>query len=104
VGAPAAVLILTEATEADTQGQAQGAIETGRTAATAVSAAAAGALFAVGPVIPFVLAASCAVVACGFVAWLWRDVEGRTATATAEGVQAARRSVDTVGGQTDQTR
>jgi len=100
VGAPAAVLILTEATEADTQGQAQGAIETGRTAATAVSAAAAGTLFAVGPVIPFVLAASCAVVACGFVAWLWRDVEGRSATATAEGVQAARRSVDTVNGET----
>ena len=100
VGAPAAVLILTEATEAETQGQAQGAIETGRTAATAVSAAAAGALFAVDPVIPFVLAASCAVVACGFVAWLWRGVEGRSATVATEAAQAAGHSVDTVGGET----
>ncbi|MGD0343953.1 MAG: hypothetical protein ABSB55_03215 [Acidimicrobiales bacterium] len=94
------MLILTEASGAETQGQAQGAIGTGRTAATALSAAATGALFVVGPVIPFVLAASCAVVVCGFVAWLWRDVEGRSATVVTEVAQAAGHSVDTVCGET----
>ncbi|MFZ0058586.1 MAG: MFS transporter [Acidimicrobiales bacterium] len=84
VGAPAAVLILTEATPSEAQGQAQGAIETGRTAATAVSAAAAGALFAVDPIIPFTLAATVAVGACGFIAWSWRDVAARPGRARAE--------------------
>ena len=42
IGAPAAVLILTEATSQSAQGEAQGLLETGRTAATVVSAAAAG--------------------------------------------------------------
>ncbi|MGP8163768.1 MAG: MFS transporter [Acidimicrobiales bacterium] len=84
VGAPAAVLILTEATRSEAQGQAQGAIETGRTAATAVSAAAAGALFAVDPIIPFTLAATVAVGACGFIAWSWRDVAARPGRARAE--------------------
>ena len=84
VGAPAAVLILTEATPSEAQGQAQGAIETGRTAATAVSAAAAGALFAVDPIIPFTLAATVAVGVCGFIAWSWRDVAARPGRARAE--------------------
>jgi DHA1 family multidrug resistance protein-like MFS transporter len=84
VGAPAAVLILTEATRSEAQGQAQGAIETGRTAATAVSAAAAGALFAVDPIIPFTLAATVAVGACGFIAWSWRDVAARPGRARTE--------------------
>ena len=77
IGAPAAVLILTESTSSDAQGEAQGALETGRTAATAASAAASGALFAVDPAVPFTLAAALSVLACAAMAWTWRKTPSR---------------------------
>ena len=79
IGAPAAVLILTDATSTDAQGEAQGALETGRTAATAASAAASGALFAVDPRLPFTLAAALSLVACVAMAWAWRTTPSRPA-------------------------
>ncbi len=77
IGAPAAVLILTEATSQSAQGEAQGLLETGRTAATAVSAAAAGALFAIDPRIPFTLAAGLSLIGCAAMAWVWRGAAQR---------------------------
>ena len=86
IGAPAAVLILTEATPSDLLGGAQGLLETGRTAATAASAGAAGALFAIDPVIPFTLAAGLSAAGCLVMAWVWRRVPGRAAATGSGGV------------------
>jgi MFS transporter, DHA1 family, multidrug resistance protein len=77
IGAPAAVLILTDATTRDAQGEAQGLLETGRTAATALSAAASGALFAIDPRIPFTTAAALAIVGCIAMGWVWRGLRVR---------------------------
>jgi MFS family permease len=77
IGAPAAVLILTEATSRGAQGEAQGMLETGRTAATAASAAAAGALFAIDPRLPFGLASGLSLCGCGAMLWVWRNVASR---------------------------
>ena len=91
IGAPAAVLILTDATSQAAQGEAQGLLETGRTAATAVSAAAAGALFAIDPRVPFTLAAALSLVGCVAMAWMWRSAPQRLsprAEPTGEAVSA----------------
>jgi MFS transporter, DHA1 family, multidrug resistance protein len=77
IGAPAAVLILTDATPAAAQGEAQGALGAGRTAATAAAAGAAGALFGLDPAIPFTLIAFLTIVACLAMAWMWRGIPGR---------------------------
>ncbi|MGA8296560.1 MAG: MFS transporter [Acidimicrobiales bacterium] len=93
IGAPAAVLILTDATSQSAQGEAQGMLETGRTAATAVSAAAAGALFAIDPRIPFTLAAALSVFGCVAMARVWRNIPKRPQapeTSASDGSDAAR--------------
>jgi DHA1 family multidrug resistance protein-like MFS transporter len=85
IGTPAAVLVLTRSVPASAQGEAQGSVETARMAATAVAAAASGALFGIDPVVPFVLAAGVTVLAMGGIAVAWRrlppsaPVEGTTA-------------------------
>jgi MFS family permease len=79
IGAPAAVLVLAETVPPTRQGAAQGALETARTATTAAAAALSGALFGVAPGLPFVLAASLALLACGFIWWAWRGLAHRDA-------------------------
>lgn len=78
IGAPPAVLILSEAASGDRQGAAQGVVETARTAATAVAAAASGALFGIGTRLPFDVAAGLVLVAAVVVAWCWRHLPGRS--------------------------
>ena len=77
IGSPAAVLVLTEHVPAEVQGEAQGAVETARTAATALAAAASGALFGVDPALPFVVVAGVVTLACAVIARSWRTVPGR---------------------------
>jgi len=77
VGGPPAVLILAESVPPGSQGAAQGVVETARTAATAVAAAASGALFGISPELPFALAAALVVGACLLVWWAWRNLPGR---------------------------
>ena len=79
VGAPPALLILTEAVRGDRQGAAQGVVETARTATTAVAAAASGALFGMSTPLPFDVAAMLVTVACAAIAWWWRALPGRAA-------------------------
>jgi MFS transporter, DHA1 family, multidrug resistance protein len=77
ISGPAAVLVVTETTPAGMQGQAQGAIETARTAATAVGAAAGGALFGIATILPFAVASGIVFAFVVGIAWCWRDIPGR---------------------------
>jgi MFS family permease len=72
VGSPAALLVLVRSVPPTVQGEAQGSVETARTAATALAAAVSGALFGFDPVAPFALGTALVVVAAGGVAWSWR--------------------------------
>lgn len=83
IGTPAAVLVLTRSVPASAQGGAQGSVETARMAATALAAAASGALFGVDPVLPFALTAGVTVVAMGGVAFAWRALPARDEPASA---------------------
>ncbi len=80
---PSAQSLLTQTVGPADYGQAQGLFLTGQTAMTALSAVAAGALFAVGPAVPFVVMAC---VCAGLVvaaAVAWAPVGGRVVPATA---------------------
>jgi MFS family permease len=79
ISGPAAVLIVTETTPSGLQGQAQGAIETARTAATAVGATAGGALFGVASILPFAAASGVVIALVIGIAWCWRDLPERVA-------------------------
>lgn len=79
VGTPAAVLVLTRSVPSSAQGEAQGSVETARMAATALAAAASGALFGVDPIVPFALTAAITIVATGGVAVAWRHLPRRDA-------------------------
>jgi DHA1 family multidrug resistance protein-like MFS transporter len=74
IGTPAAVLVLTRSVPPANQGEAQGSVETARMAATALAAAASGALFGVNPLLPFVITAGVAGCAGVAVAIAWRKV------------------------------
>jgi DHA1 family multidrug resistance protein-like MFS transporter len=77
VGSPATVLIVSEAVPSQSQGEAQGALESARTGATALSAAVSGALFGVNRAIPFVVGSAVVFASLGAIARLWRQVPGR---------------------------
>lgn len=92
VGTPPALLILTETTPPAIQGEAQGAVETARTAAMAAAAAVAGALFGIDPLVPFALASGIGVVGAAAVVFLWRQLPARGVPAAgAEALLAAER-------------
>ncbi len=84
LGTPAAILVLSEAVPTAEQGSAQGAVETARTAATALAAAVGGALFSLGVAVPYLVGAGVVVALAGAVAYLWRDVPGRVVAGTPE--------------------
>ncbi|MCU1494153.1 MAG: putative e Multidrug resistance protein 2 (Multidrug-efflux transporter 2) [Acidimicrobiaceae bacterium] len=74
VGTPAAVLVLTRSVPASAQGEAQGSVETARMAATALAAAASGALFGVDPLLPFMITAVVVLLASIGIAVAWRSL------------------------------
>lgn len=84
---PAAQSLLTQFASSGELGRVQGMYATSQTAATAIAAAAAGALFALAAWVPFVVAAACAGVLLAAVAVVWRPVPGRVSHAgtTADG-------------------
>ncbi len=93
VGTPAAVLVLTRTVPAQSQGAAQGSVETARTAATALAAAGSGALFGIDPVVPFAAVAVVVVVSCAGIARAWRALPGEvSATAAPAGAERPGRS------------
>lgn len=74
---PALQSLLTQGSEPSEVGRIQGMFGTTQTALTAVSAALAGAAFAVGPWLPFVSAAALTSAALVAAALVWRGVPGR---------------------------
>lgn len=76
---PAVQSLLTERARPEEVGRIQGLFATGQTACTALSAAGAGAAFALAPWLPFVGVAAVAGLAIATAAWLWRAVPGRVA-------------------------
>lgn len=74
---PAAQSLLADAIGPSRLGQAQGAVATSQTAATALAAAAAGALFATTTWLPFVLAALLTTAVAVAATHAWRNTEGR---------------------------
>lgn len=74
---PALQSLLTQGSEPSEVGRIQGMFGTTQTALTAVSAAVAGAAFAVGPWLPFVSAAALTSAALVAAALVWRGVPGR---------------------------
>jgi MFS family permease len=87
---PAAVTVLSEAVPADAQGEAQGTAETARTAAAALAALVSGALFGIGPAVPFVACALVLVVGCGVITLSWRNGWSHPSTRLAARPQAER--------------
>lgn len=78
-------------------GRAQGAVSSAQTAATAVAAAVAGALFSFGAWLPFELVAASILGCMGIIALLWRNVPGRgPAPGWGESALATLRSVERV--------
>ncbi len=73
---PAAQSLLGEGTAPERHGHAQGLFAASQTGMTAVSAAAAGALFGVAPWVPFVSAAAVCTLFVALVAVCWRGVPG----------------------------
>jgi len=80
---PCAQSILTEGAGPREVGRRQGAFSTAQTAAMAVSTMASGALFGVGPAVPFVTMACVSIAAVCFVPFLWRRVPGRVGAGVA---------------------
>jgi len=80
---PSAQSILTEGANPREIGRRQGAFSTAQTGAMAVSAMLSGALFEVGPAVPFVSMAIVATALVIAVPILWRRIPGRVSTATA---------------------
>jgi MFS family permease len=74
---PACQSLLGEGTSAERHGHAQGLFAASQTGTTALSAAAAGALFSIGPWVPFVLVAACCAALSAVVVAIWRRVPGR---------------------------
>ncbi|HVC14420.1 MAG TPA: MFS transporter [Acidimicrobiales bacterium] len=74
---PATQSLLGEGTPSERHGHVQGLFAASQTGATAVAAAASGALFGVAPWLPFELVAGCCAVILTFVALAWRGVPGR---------------------------
>ncbi len=73
---PAVQSLLTEQVAPARAGWAQGLFATSQTAATGVAAVAGGALFALGPFVPFTATALVAGSAVGLLPWLWAEVGG----------------------------
>ncbi len=73
---PASVLVLSESVPSERQGEAQGAVETARTAAAAFGAAVSGALFGISVVVPFAAMAAVMALASVIVVRAWRNVPG----------------------------
>lgn len=69
---PAAQALLADSVPTAAIGRAQGMFTASQTAATAIAAAAGGALFAVGPAVPFVATSVVCVVLLVSLGWLWR--------------------------------
>ena len=82
---PAVQSLLTEGSAPSEVGRIQGMFATSQTACTAVSAAAAGAAFAIASWLPFVTVASIVFVALMVVAAIWRTVPGRVHRSTVAG-------------------
>jgi len=78
---PATQSLLGEGTTPERHGHAQGLFAASQTGATALSAAAAGGLFAAAPWLPFDTAAALSFLIIGMVALSWRAVPGRVGTA-----------------------
>jgi DHA1 family multidrug resistance protein-like MFS transporter len=76
---PAVQSLLTQGTRPSEVGRVQGSFATSQTACTAVSAAGAGAAFAVAIWLPFVTVAAAVTVALVAAAFTWRSVPGRVA-------------------------
>ncbi len=76
VGYPAVMAQLTHSVDPSVQGEAQGFAAAAQTAAIALAALGAGALFGIHPWVPFVTAAGAMVVLAGGVGLLWRGVPG----------------------------
>lgn len=74
---PACQSLLGEGTSPERHGHAQGMFAASQTGTTAASAAAAGALFSIGPWVPFVLVAACCAALSVVVVVIWRRVPGR---------------------------
>jgi len=77
VAYPAAQSLLTQDVRRAHMGTAQGLFASSQTGATAVSAAAGGALFAIAPWVPFVATAAVAAGALACLPLVWRSVVGR---------------------------
>ena len=73
-GGPAAMVLIARSIAPSQQGAAQGTVETAQVAATAIAAAATGALFGVDPIAPFVGASALSFVCVVVMARAWRAV------------------------------
>jgi DHA1 family multidrug resistance protein-like MFS transporter len=80
---PAAQSVLTEGADPRAVGRRQGVFAASQTGALAISAAVAGALFEVGPAVPFVAMAIASVAIVSVVPLAWRRVPGRVASSEA---------------------
>ena len=89
---PAVQSLLTQGSAPEEVGRIQGMFGTGQTACTAISAAAAGAAFAVAAWLPFVTVAALVFIALAAAGLIWRKVPGRvgpTGTRPSYGLAAA---------------
>ncbi len=77
---PAAQALLSDSVPAAAVGRAQGLFTASQTAATAIAAAAGGALFAVGPAVPFVATSVVCLLLLGTLPVMWRSGDVRTAS------------------------
>ena len=89
--------LLTQGSEPSQVGRIQGLFGTTQTACTAVSAAAAGASFAVARWLPFVTASAITAVALVATAVVWRTVPGHVHPELAPVDVEGRRSTESVG-------
>jgi MFS family permease len=72
-GGPAALVLIARSISPSEQGAAQGTVETAQVAATAIAAAATGALFGLNPIAPFVGASVLSLVCVVVMAIAWRN-------------------------------